>query len=187
MSEETDQISDGYHTFDELYEHRHALFGIVCKLHNGWKSKLHNDGSFFDDWFIAGCNLEDKQITYHLPLIFFDSFPAKKLKRAPVWNGHTSNDVIDILKDNWNKPLNRFWWKKKNRKIKTEEVEEEIIYFPKENLKKLYFLYDDMKKNKNQQSKYFLWEYIFETLDLSKQSSHTLNIENVINPYVIIR
>ena len=41
----TGQTSDGYHTFDELYDHRIALFCTLLKFVDGWKSKLHEDGS----------------------------------------------------------------------------------------------------------------------------------------------
>ena len=36
-------ISDGYHTFDELYYHRMILFSIICNQNKdrAWKSKLH--------------------------------------------------------------------------------------------------------------------------------------------------
>lgn len=42
--ERAGEISDGYHTFDELYEHRTAIFAAIfaalCKAHpeNSWKS-----------------------------------------------------------------------------------------------------------------------------------------------------
>lgn len=90
----TGEISDGYHTFNELYEHRHALFAAVCKMSDSWKSKLHNDGTMFDGWFIAGINTPDGQATYHLPMRLYADFPAKEIDKAPVWDGHTSNDVI---------------------------------------------------------------------------------------------
>jgi len=39
--------SDGYHTFDELYEHRHWLFLSLMKMwpERAWASKLHADGT----------------------------------------------------------------------------------------------------------------------------------------------
>ena len=46
---ETGKISDGYHTFDELYAHRCTLFSAVMKSnkHLSWKSFFHDDGSNF--------------------------------------------------------------------------------------------------------------------------------------------
>lgn len=44
------EISDGYHTFDELYMHRRVLFSIICHQykHLAWKSWKHSDGTMFD-------------------------------------------------------------------------------------------------------------------------------------------
>ena len=98
---ETGQISDGYHTFDELYKHRHLLFFALLIQHssNAYKSHLHHDGSSFDDYFIAGCDLCPGVITYHLPNSMWDLCPAPEIEYAPEWDGHTSNDICDRLRD----------------------------------------------------------------------------------------
>ena len=94
--------SDGYHTFDELYRHRTTLFAIVCLDHRmrSWKSKLHSDGTMFDDWFIVGMDLPNGQVTYHIPLDQWSLFDLDALDRAPEWDGHTPNDVLTRLR-NW--------------------------------------------------------------------------------------
>jgi hypothetical protein len=97
----TGLISDGYHTFDELYEHRHNLFAALIKVYGGWKSLYHDDGSSYDGWFIAGINLPTGMITYHIPMAYWDSFPGEELNMAPHWDGHTPNDVINRLKEFW--------------------------------------------------------------------------------------
>jgi hypothetical protein len=94
--------NDGYHTFDELYEHRHALFIALCRELIGfpiWRSRQHHDGSTYDGWFIMGiCSLPGEQITYHLPeRLWTEAFFATPLDRAPEWDGHTSEDVIRRL------------------------------------------------------------------------------------------
>jgi hypothetical protein len=101
------QISDGYHTFDELYDHRMELYIQLCKcinIINGqgtvWRSWLHSDGSKFDDWFVLGVDkAEGTQITYHLPASAWGrtSF-AETLDKAPEFDGHTSADVLERLK-----------------------------------------------------------------------------------------
>jgi len=98
--DDSGEVSDGYHTFNELYEHRHALFALLadnCRP-NAWKSLKHEDGSQWDGWFVAGINLDSGPITYHLPMRWFDSFPAPTLDRAPKWDGHTSDQVVERLK-----------------------------------------------------------------------------------------
>jgi hypothetical protein len=100
MSEDIGETSDGYHTFNELYEHRHALFMALARAMDGaaWKSKLHADGTMFEGgWFVAGINLPNAQITYHLPMRLWNSMPAREMRRAPEWDGHTSEHVIGRL------------------------------------------------------------------------------------------
>lgn len=101
MKEINGSTSDGYHTFDELYEHRHALFLNLMKVYDSWISTKHNDGTSFDDWFIAGITLDSgRDITYHLPARLWGyacKTGAKVLERAPVWDGHTSQDVVKRL------------------------------------------------------------------------------------------
>ena len=94
------EISDGYHTFNELYEHRHMLFlhVLFCNPDRAWRSDLHSDGTMFDGWFIAGLETDDGQVTYHLPNRLLNAFRnVKKLEKAPEWDGHTSDDVISRL------------------------------------------------------------------------------------------
>jgi hypothetical protein len=103
MSRDKGEISDGYHTFNELYEHRHMLFACICRGQNAWKSKLHHDGTMFDGWFIAGIETEKGQITYHIPLRLWDMYLCEELKKSPEWDSHTSNDVLDRIESVINK------------------------------------------------------------------------------------
>ncbi len=97
----TGEIGDGYHTLNELYEHRHALFIALCRHLSawGWRSRLHADGSMFDGWFVMGlCVNAGDQISYHLPLRLWDMTNfVRTLDRAPEWDGHTPTDVIRRL------------------------------------------------------------------------------------------
>jgi hypothetical protein len=99
IEENKGNVSDGYHTFDELYEHRHVLFGALIKIYGGWKSKHHSDGTSYDGWFIAGTEINNKQISYHLPMRLWDKFPGIEKEKAPEWDGHTPEDVVNRLKE----------------------------------------------------------------------------------------
>ncbi len=111
---EIGQTSDGFHTFDELYEHRSALFIALMRLKpfNSWYADEHEDGSMFPGYFIAGINLPNGTITYHMtidpwrPILEEPSSLGRlpRLRRAPHWDGHTSADVVVRLKD-WMKTL----------------------------------------------------------------------------------
>ena len=94
------EISDGYHTFNELYEHRNTLFITLCRLmyHTGlvWKKPIE------DGWFLLGIGIEPgKQISYHLPESLWSLTDFIRINPAPKvqWDGHTSNDVIKRLKE----------------------------------------------------------------------------------------
>jgi hypothetical protein len=101
-----DDMSDGFHTFDELYEHRIALWIALCKRMEEaqpglvWRTVLHSDGSSFDGWFVLGYRqVAGKQITYHLPIARWDECAfASTLERAPEWDGHTPADVVARLR-----------------------------------------------------------------------------------------
>jgi len=88
-------VSDGYHTFDELYQHRILLYLNLAKF-CGWKSfwKPHYPG-----WPVLFMETGMGQISYHfedkyLPLV------EKWCERRDehVWDGHTSDDVLERLK-----------------------------------------------------------------------------------------
>lgn len=110
----TNDISDGYHTFGELYEHRFALYIALClqfsRLERNlpkvpgenfvWRSKFHSDGSMYDGWFILGLGKDAGwQISYHLPLSKWEETDfAEELDKAPEFDGHTSAEVLNRLK-----------------------------------------------------------------------------------------
>lgn len=104
---------DGYHTFNELYDHRVVLFIALCRhmhellgMENPekfkiWRSKLHSDGTSYEGWFIIGIGTAPgKQITYHVPLSYWEetNFIEHTLDKAPKWDGHTPDDVLARLK-----------------------------------------------------------------------------------------
>jgi hypothetical protein len=96
------EVSDGYHTFNELYLHRHSLMLVLMKAHPdlSWFSPKHDDGAMMDGWFIAGIRTPFGIISYHLPVGFLhlaELTGAKQLDQAPEWDGHTSSDVLARL------------------------------------------------------------------------------------------
>lgn len=98
------QISDGYHTFDELYDHRITLFIALCrKMHETrtvWRTECHSNGEKIEGWFLLGIGTQmGEQITYHIPMSRWDECKfASKCDRAPAFDGHTGADVLSRLK-----------------------------------------------------------------------------------------
>ena len=93
-------LSDGYHTFNELYHHRAILFSVICNLfpNKAWKSKLHDTGDMYEGMFIVGIETPKGQATYHYDLEpYWDIFKVKELDKAPKWDGHTPEEAIDRI------------------------------------------------------------------------------------------
>lgn len=91
------ELSDGYHTFNELYHHRAVLFSVICNLFpdKAWKSKLHDTGDMFDGMFIVGIDTAEGQATYHYDIDpYWEMFKVQELPRAPKWDGHTPEEAI---------------------------------------------------------------------------------------------
>jgi len=91
------EVSDGFHTFEELYEHRNALFIALlkCNVPISWRAKYHQDGSMFEGFFVAGMGLPTGQISYHLPLTLWDELSEiHTMEEGPKWDGHTPSEVV---------------------------------------------------------------------------------------------
>lgn len=96
------EVSDGYHTFDELYEHRCTLFLALMKAHPAisWISTKHHDGSAWDGWFVAGIKAPTGDVTYHLPARMWSlacETGASILETGMHWDGHTPAQVVERI------------------------------------------------------------------------------------------
>lgn len=88
-------LSDTYHTFDELYQHRAVLTAALFRqLPFTWKAKVHDDGTMFDDMFIVGVTTPDGSATYHYDLPLWDMFKIPELPHAPEFDGHTPEEAL---------------------------------------------------------------------------------------------
>lgn len=105
---EAQEVSDGFHTFKELYDMRLAL---CAALWNSWaaqgayataRSKRHHDGelAFGGGWFIITADTPVGQISFHYEISDWDLFGStKEYDTAPYpFDGHTTADVINRLK-----------------------------------------------------------------------------------------
>ena len=97
---DVEKMSDGYHTFADLYEQRLILSAALAKNNpHAWKSKRHDDGSvpFGGGWFIMGFDTDEGCYTYHYELKDWDLFQCEELDKGKPWDGHTSKDVRRLL------------------------------------------------------------------------------------------
>lgn len=115
---EKGEVSDGYHTFNELYEFRkvyNAAFFNECgsiygmgpndstskpryDVHKSWR---HHDGElcFGGGWFIVVAVLPTGQISNHYEAKDWDLFKIPEVEKAKYpFDGHTAADVLERLK-----------------------------------------------------------------------------------------
>lgn len=102
------ETSDGYHTFNELYEFRllynAALFNtwsIYSEYPEPVKSWRHSDGelAFGGGWFVVSVQLPTGQITNHYEEKDWGLFKIREVEKAPKWDGHTAQDVAKRLRE----------------------------------------------------------------------------------------
>lgn len=99
------RLTDGYHTMEELYQHRRALTAALASAlalgGNSWRSKAHHpdDDPMFDGgYFIVGIELPTGTITYHYKLTYWDDFAAvPEVEHAPKWDGADPNTTVTRL------------------------------------------------------------------------------------------
>jgi len=109
---EMGEVSDGYHTFNELYAYRMAYNAL---LFNEWFkagkndvhwSRKHSTGEdcFGGGWFVVVAQTPSGQITNHYELKDLQWFAAiEERERAAEWDGHTPAEAFDRLrKEAWN-------------------------------------------------------------------------------------
>lgn len=94
------EVSDGYHTFNELYAHRVRLFSTLMRAFSSqaWWSFCHSDGEQWDGWIIAGIETPEGAATYHLPESEIPYLPeGTEIEFGKEWDGHTPEDVLSRL------------------------------------------------------------------------------------------
>ena len=94
-------LSDGFHTFNDLYHQRCMLFAAIVKQNKGnaWKSHNHEDGEpcFGGGWFIVGVDTPEGSYTFHYEDKYWDLFDCEVLTTGKHWDGHTDKDVTRLL------------------------------------------------------------------------------------------
>ena len=98
---EIDDLSDGFHTFRQLYYQRMMLFATIVRQNKdkAWKSLRHEDGElcFGGGWFIVGVDTPKGSYTYHYEDNYYSLFDCKELEKGKHWDGHTEKDVTRLL------------------------------------------------------------------------------------------
>lgn len=106
--DDNELISDGWHTFEELYNYRMTYNAL---LFNEWykndkygviKSKRHFDGEecFGGGWFIVIANTPKGQIDNHYKIKYWDLFKVQEMDKSPYkFDGHTPADALKTMNE----------------------------------------------------------------------------------------
>lgn len=104
--ERMSQISDGYHTFGELYRYRMLLQAMlfntagIIKEFPVMKSWRHSDGELpfgKKNYFVVVAELPTGQVTNHYTGEYWDLFHVTEVERAPEWDGHSASEAADRM------------------------------------------------------------------------------------------
>ncbi len=98
----TENTSDGYHTFKELYEFRKVYNAVLFNewarrgLYNVHKSWKHSDGQdcFGGGWFIVVATLPTGDISNHYEAKDWRMFQCEERPLAKEWDWHTAQDTL---------------------------------------------------------------------------------------------
>lgn len=104
-SSDIQNISDGYHTFKELYQFRmlyNALLVNVLSERITYKTLRHDNGElcFGGDYFLVVIMLPTgKEIRNHYHISDWSCFQIREEYQAIGWDGHTSDDVLNRMRE----------------------------------------------------------------------------------------
>ena len=94
----TKEISDGHHSFGELYEQRAVLFCTICNMYPdiSWKSRKHYDDNdpMYNGDFIAGIYTPMGQAAFHLKDKYWDKLHVSTLDKAPKYDGYDADEAL---------------------------------------------------------------------------------------------
>ena len=60
---------------------------------------MQDTGDMFEGYFIVGIDTKQGSATYHYPLEYWNLFNVKELPSAPKWDGHTAEQAIERIKN----------------------------------------------------------------------------------------
>lgn len=125
------EFSDGYHSFNELYDYRLQYNAAMANLlhkdgrYTVYKSRKHSDGElcFGGSWFVVYIVLPMGQISNHYHMENWNYFNIPEREMAEEWDGHTPENVLVRLKK-FNALFSHYMFDKTLDKIINEEEQD---------------------------------------------------------------
>ena len=97
------EVSDGCHTFKELYQQRSLLLIALMKSYPrmSWRSFRDDQGNWNEKTFLAGMKLPTGDVSFHLGEEFWYMLQGiETRKKSPPFDGHTASDALDRI-ESW--------------------------------------------------------------------------------------
>lgn len=99
------EVSDGSHTFRDLYTHRYYLFCLAMTMYPevSWRTLKHNSKDkdpMYEGYFLAGMDLPTGRVTYHVEIPFWnllDNLGIQTLSEAPKHDGSSPEDCLERI------------------------------------------------------------------------------------------
>ena len=98
--------SDGFHTFEELYDYRRVYNALLFnewafrKLYGVHKSLRHSDGElcFGGEYFIVVAHTPNGQVSNHYEIRHWHEFDIPIAERANKYDGHTPEIALERMR-----------------------------------------------------------------------------------------
>lgn len=89
-------IRDRHYSFGQLYEDRLVKLELICNCLAGQccKTKIHFDGTMFNDDFLLIINTLLGPATFHLKGMYYDDFHIEEIPCGPKYDGYTPEDSL---------------------------------------------------------------------------------------------
>lgn len=91
------ELSDGFHTFNQLYHQRAMLFSVIVNQNKekAWKTHCHENGEpcFGGGWFLVTIDTPAGAYGYHYEDKYWDIFDCEEIEKAKPWDGYTEKNV----------------------------------------------------------------------------------------------
>ena len=84
---------------DKILDELEQLASVITEaydIHLEHGGTLDDDGTMFDDYFIAGITTPSGEYTYHQHMDYWDKFDVEERERAPEWDGHKPEDITRL-------------------------------------------------------------------------------------------
>lgn len=96
---ELESPKDEHHTMKELYFQRTLLWAVICNTYKdkAFKAKFHEDGTMYDEMFIAVISTDIGDYSFHIKSKYWDLFDIEAKETYENYDEHKPEDIGRLL------------------------------------------------------------------------------------------